>query len=83
MQILRVTTLLLAILPGAAFATTYYVNGLIGSDSNSGRSSGSPKKTIQAAIDAASGGDMINVEAGTYSPITILAMIALFERKKK
>lgn len=83
MQFLRAIILLLAMLPMATFATTYYMNGSTGSNSNSGTSSGSPKKTIQAAIDAASDGDMINVEAGTYSPITILAMIAFFEQKKE
>ena len=48
------------------WAATYYVNGTSGSDSNAGTSSASAKKTIQAAVDAASLGDTILVSAGTY-----------------
>ena len=51
-------------------ATTYYVDISKGSDGNSGKSALVAKKTIQAAIDVAVDGDVINVEKGTYSPIT-------------
>ncbi len=47
-------------------ATTYYVNGSSGADGNSGTSSSSAKKTIQAAVNSASSGDTILVSAGTY-----------------
>ena len=46
------------------WSTDWYVS-TAGNDSNSG-SAGSPKRTIQAAINAASTGDVINVAAGTY-----------------
>ena len=42
-----------------------YVDGAVGNDENSGLL-GSPKKTIQAAIDATDAGDTIKVAAGTY-----------------
>jgi hypothetical protein len=38
-----------------------------GSDANDGRSAGSPKLTLQAAINAAGDGDTIRMKAGTYS----------------
>jgi hypothetical protein len=52
--------------------TNFYVNGALGSDTYDGLSStftggnSGPKATIQAAIDAASSGDIVNVSAGTY-----------------
>ena len=56
----------LVLMPMMALATTWYVNGSSGSDSNSGTSQTSAKKTIQAAINAASNGSKILVAAGTY-----------------
>ena len=52
---------------------TYYVNGATGSDSNSGLSSSSAKKTIQAAINAAANGDTVSVSEGTYKENLSLA----------
>ena len=50
--------------------TTWYVS-TTGNDSNPG-TSGSPFATIQAAVAAASSGDAIVVDAGTYNgPITV------------
>lgn len=45
---------------------SYYVNGTTGSDEYSGLNANAAKKTIQAAIDAASAGSTIHVAAGTY-----------------
>ena len=54
----------------SATPTVWYVNGLTGSDSNSGTSESAPKATIQAAIDASAASDTILVAPGTYAPIT-------------
>ena len=59
----------LVLMPMMALATTWYVNGSMGSDLNSGTSESAPKATIQAAIDASSAGDTILVAPGTYAPI--------------
>ena len=58
------------LLPMMALAKTWIVDGSTGSDSNSGRSSLAAKKTIQAAIDAASNDDLILVKPGTYGAVT-------------
>ena len=60
----------LMLMPMMALATTWYVNGTSGSDSNSGKSQSSAKRTIQAAINSSSAGDTILVAPGTYAPIT-------------
>ena len=60
----------LALMPMMALATTWYVNGSTGSDSNSGMSESAPKATIQAAVDVSSAGDTILVATGTYAPIS-------------
>ncbi|HWX15018.1 MAG TPA: choice-of-anchor Q domain-containing protein [Chthoniobacterales bacterium] len=63
----------------SSFASIFYVRPT-GSDANSGTSWPSAKKTIQAAINAASAGDTVIVNDGTYtltSPITISSAIVL------
>jgi hypothetical protein len=50
-----------------AFATDYFVDAARPDDSGNGLSLATAKKTIQAAVNAASGGDVINVAAGTYN----------------
>jgi len=47
--------------------TNYYVNASAVDDSGDG-TVGNPKKTIQAAIDLANTGDIINIADGIYSP---------------
>ena len=56
----------------SAFATNYYVSPT-GSDGNTGLT-GFPKQTIQAAINVASSGDMINVAAGSYTEVITINM---------
>jgi len=57
--------------PGTSYpgVTNLYVNGSTGSDSNSGTTTSSPLKTIQAALNKTTNGvgETINVVAGTYS----------------
>lgn len=51
----------------ATAATTHYVNGSTGLDTNPG-TSGSPFKTITHAVAVTVSGDTISVAAGTYNP---------------
>src|SRR5262252_894523 len=60
--------LLIPFLVSAALAsTTWYVNGVNGSDSNNCKSATTACKTIGHAISLASSGDSIMVAAATYS----------------
>lgn len=65
----RIAGVLMALwlLGSAAAATTWYVNGMTGSDSNNCLSSGTPCQTISHAISLASAGDSIRVARGTYN----------------
>lgn len=54
-----------------ANAQTNYFVSPSGSDANSGLT-GSPKLTIQAAVDASMPGDIINLMAGTFDGLTIV-----------
>ena len=65
------------LLPMALSAATYYVDGTKGSDANAGTTSATAKKTIQAAIDGASSGDLVLVAAGTYAENLVMANKAL------
>jgi len=59
--------LLLAVLPVAAVAsTTWFVDARNGSNGFFGLSSATPKRTIQAAVNAASSGDCIIISGGIY-----------------
>jgi len=51
----------------AAAATTWYVNGTTGSDTNDCMSAATACKTIQAAVNKASSGNTIMVATGLYS----------------
>ncbi|MDR2937581.1 MAG: hypothetical protein LBU92_01410, partial [Prevotellaceae bacterium] len=62
---LLVVVILLCTGFAAQAATTYYV-ATTGNDSNSGTSATQAKRTIQAAIDVAAMGDVVQVAAGTY-----------------
>jgi hypothetical protein len=67
---LPTTTLLLVALflaPTAAASTTWYVNGVSGSNSNTCTSPTTACKTIKHAISLASSGDSIMVAAATYN----------------
>jgi hypothetical protein len=53
--------------PTALASTTWYVNGVTGSNSNNCLSASTPCKTIQHAILLAASGDSIRVAAATYT----------------
>jgi hypothetical protein len=59
-------TLFLAVAPAAMASTTWYVNGVSGSDSNTCTSPTTACKTIGHAVSLASSGDSIKVAAATY-----------------
>ena len=61
--------LLFAIVPAALGSTTWYVDGVNGSDSNNCMSSQTACKTIKHAIKIATSGDSIMVAAATYTDI--------------
>jgi len=50
----------------APVATTWYVNGATGQDSNNCQTPSTACKTIGAAVNKAAGGDIIQIAAGTY-----------------
>ncbi|MEV0849647.1 right-handed parallel beta-helix repeat-containing protein [Streptomyces sp. NPDC049954] len=62
--------LLAASPPAAADTGAYYVSSTKGSDSNDGRSPGSPFKTIQQAADRTLPGDTVFVMNGTYGDVS-------------
>jgi hypothetical protein len=64
---LLLTVLLVGLAPTALASTTWYVNGVNGSDSHICKSATVPCKTIGHAITLASSGDSINIAAATYT----------------
>jgi len=82
MNIKNATPLLFLVCLGwatSSFGSIFYVSPA-GSDGNSGTSWPAAKQTIQSAIDAASAGDTVIVNDGTYAlnnPITISSAIVL------
>ena len=75
--------LLLAAMPLVSMATTtWFVDAKHGSNGYSGLSSVAPKRTIQAAINAATSGDWIIVSGGTYAEnLTISKRLTLFSHE--
>jgi uncharacterized repeat protein (TIGR02543 family) len=53
----------------SSYAATLYVDATGGADTNGGLSREKAKKSIQAAIEASSDGDLILVNDGSYEPI--------------
>src|SRR5437660_5692658 len=66
-NLLLLTALFLTQAPAALASTTWYVNGLTGSDSNTCLVSQAPCKTIGHAISRSSSGDSIIVASATYT----------------
>lgn len=74
--------LLLSALTLVAEADCFYVNGVYGSDVNSGKNSLLPKRTIQSAINASRSGDYVLVSGGTYHENLVLSKrITLFAQE--
>lgn len=48
-----------------------FVDVLNGDDANPGTSTGSPKQTLQAAINAATAGQTVKARSGVYAPVTL------------
>jgi hypothetical protein len=75
---LLLTALLQTQAPAALASTTWYVNGLTGSDSNTCLASQTPCKTIGHAISKSASRDSIRVAAATYAEnITIASSLNL------
>ncbi|MBK7327914.1 MAG: hypothetical protein IPI85_02110 [Dehalococcoidia bacterium] len=53
--------------PTAPCTTTCYVNDATGNDLNDGATTLTPKKTIQAGVNAVNAGGTVNVAAGAYN----------------
>ena len=64
---LAVALLGLGLQAADALATTYYINGSTGSDSNAGTSNGAPWKTLAKATQTLRAGDTVLIHAGTYN----------------
>jgi hypothetical protein len=64
---LLLTALSLALAPTAFASTTWYVNGISGSNSDNCMSPTTPCKTIGRAISLAASGDTVTVAAATYT----------------
>lgn len=64
---------LLLALPPVASATTWYVNGVSGNDSNNCKTQSTACKTIGHTISLAASGDLIQVAAATYAENLSLA----------
>ncbi len=58
--------------PPVGSGTTYYVS-TTGSDSNTGKSTAAPFKTVTKAVNTVSAGDVIEVRSGTYNESVIIS----------
>lgn len=65
-KVMCAAALILFAVPAASASTTWYVNGVSGSDSNNCTSPTTPCKTIGRAISLAASGDTVTVAAATY-----------------
>jgi hypothetical protein len=66
-KVICAAALILFAVPAASASTTWYVNGVSGSDSNNCTSPTTPCKTIGRAISLAASGDTVTVAAATYT----------------
>jgi len=83
MNLLRMA-LLLALASSALASTTWYVNGVNGSDGNNCKSAQTACKTIGHAISLASAGDSVMVAPATYKEnLTISSSLNIFGASAK
>ena len=69
-----IASVIVAVLSSAFAATTYYVDGATGNDTNTGTAPDAALKTIAKGVEKAVAGDTVEVAAGTY---TITSEIAV------
>ncbi len=80
---MRRLLLLLLVIPMVSFATTtWFVDARNGVNCNSGLSTTAPKRTIQAAINAADNGDCVMISGGRYNEnLTLSKKLTIFSRE--
>ena len=77
-----ILTAIMGVVSCAVASTTWFVDARHGSNGYSGLSSFAPKRTIQAAINAASAGDYVIISGGIYNEnLTLSKRLTLFSHE--